>query len=109
MTINMEEQAETKESEGCGLPKKNIVSHKWRNAFPESSIELEFVNEPAKCTFELIYTLIKQNNPQNITIEDLKEILVDEYSTLGEQYENNILQILQSQGKNKFIKQDHER
>ena len=109
MVMDMEKQEfnEMKESETCGIPKKNIVSHKWRNAFPEGSIELEFINEPSKCTFELIFTLIKQSNPQNmdITIENLKEILVDEYLTLGEYYENNILQVLQSQGKNKFIKQ----
>ena len=100
---------EEKDTIDCGIPKKHILSNKskWKKSLPQGSIELEFSNDPPSCSFYLIFTLIKQSNPKMniLNINDLKEILIEEYLILSEEYENNILQILSSQGKKKMIQQ----
>ena len=65
MAMEMETTKETSDSTDCAKPKKSNVSGKWRNAFPDGSVELEFSNTPNICSFELILTLIKHNDPSN--------------------------------------------
>ena len=98
---------EIKDLHNCDVPKKGLVSGKWKKSLPEGSIELEFNNNPASCTFYIIQTLIRQSDSKmsNLTIDNLKEILIEEYTKLNEDYENNILQILNSQGKKKMALQ----
>ena len=106
--LNKEMVEEEKDTQNCDIPKKHIITNKnkWKKTLPEGSIELEFTNNPPSCSFDLIITLIKQSEQKkNLNIDNLKEILIEEYLKLSEEYENNILQILNSQGKKKFTNQ----
>ena len=79
------------------------LSAKIGKLFPNKSSELIFSNEPELCSFDVILTLIKDNNKksshadpyiESLTKYHLKEILVKEYNKLEENYMNEILEIL---------------
>ena len=107
MAMEMDTTEAVQDSAECAKPKKSQVSGKWRNAFPDGSVELAFANSPNLCTFELILTLIKHNDPTNarLTKQDLKEVLVDEYMSIYEEHQDAILQVLNAQGKKNPAKQ----
>ena len=85
-----------------------VAGKNWRTAFPSTFMELVFPNNPPLCSFDLILTLIKRDNPtgaKQLTREELREILVNEYMTFYSEYPREILRILASQGKNSMMKQ----
>jgi hypothetical protein len=88
----------------CDKILEKKVSGKWSKLFPGKCSEIIFSNEPELCSFDIILTIIKDNNQSNpdvdsITKYHLKELLAKEYINLQENYNNEILQILTSQGK----------
>jgi hypothetical protein len=85
---------------------KNITGQ-WAKFFSDKYSEIIFSNEPELCSFDIILTLIKDNNKEEantITKYQLKETLVEAYQPLLETYTYEILQILQSQGKSEMTK-----
>ena len=103
----------------CNKSIENTVTGPWAKFFSNKSTELIFSNEPELCSFDIILTLIKDNNKLSVSTENdystltkyhLKEILVSEYQNLQETYNYEILQILSSQGKTnlaKFVSTGH--
>ena len=91
----------------CPLNQISEVAGKWKDLFPLNSLELSFENVTEICSFNLIVTLIKQNDVQyiNITRNELKEVLVEEYLKWAEEYLPEILEILNLQGKKIMSKQ----
>lgn len=86
----------------------NVAGKNWRTAFPRTFMELVFPNNPPLCSFNLILTLIKRDDPtgaKQLTREELRETLVNEYMTFYSEYSREILGILAVQGKNSMIKQ----
>jgi len=85
-----------------------VAGKNWRAAFPSTFMELVFPNNPPLCSFDLILTLIKRDDPtgaKQLTREELRETLLNEYLTFLPDYSREILRILASQGKNSMIKQ----
>jgi hypothetical protein len=103
----------------CSKSIENTVTGTWAKFFSNKSTELIFSNEPELCSFDIILTLIKDNNKLSVSTANdtstltkyhLKEILVSEYQNLLETYNYEILQILSSQGKansSKFVSSGH--
>lgn len=84
-----------------------VAGKNWRAAFPSTFMELVFPNNPPLCSFDLILTLIKRDDPtgaKQLTREELREILVNEYLTFYSEYSREILGILAAQGKNSMVK-----
>lgn len=79
-----------------------ITSPYWKPIFPENSIEVIFHDKPALCTFDIILVILKNTN---LTKNDLKEILVEEYLLYYTDYKFEIIEALKLQGKHKISKQ----
>jgi hypothetical protein len=91
----------------CNQTFENSVTGYWSTFFSDKYSEIIFSNEPELCSFDIILTLIKDNNAtRDITLNkyQLKEILVEEYQRYLDTYTHEILQILQSQGKSEMTK-----
>jgi len=76
----------------CNKVKKKL-SVKWKKYFRSTiTYEIEFLNTLPYCSFELILTIIQNyDSVTNIkNINQLKQILIDEYNSLAE----NNLQLL---------------
>ena len=85
-----------------------VSGKNWRTAFPSTFMELVFPNNPPLCSFDLILTLIKRDDPttaKQLTREELRETLLNEYLTFYSEYSREILGILAAQGKNSMIKE----
>ena len=101
-----QEQSSKKQVFACLPPKKANLTGIWAKVFPRNSKELVFNTDPAQCSFDIILILIKYHNPRynKFTIYNLLEILALEYSELGVDKYNKILQIWKSQGKTALVK-----
>ena len=85
----------------CKIEEKlRPVSAKWKDVFPRGSKTMSYKKGPAICTFSLIRSIIRQNDPSiEITNSELKEILLEEYNELMKENKLQLLQILQVEGK----------
>ena len=100
---------EAAENDRCPVPTVDpqVAGRNWRAAFPSGCIEMVFPNSPAKCSFDLIYTLIKRDDPTvttQLTKTDLREVLVNEYMSYASDHLQSILSALASQGKGSMAK-----
>ena len=98
------------ETIGCPKPtvESKVAGKTWRTAFPTGCVEMLFPNDPPICSFDLILTLIKRNDPTNakqLTRDELREILVDEYMNYYSEYSRELLAVLAFQGKGNMAKQ----
>ena len=95
------------EDKKCPVPSINKLGGKWKKVFPAGAKELEFSNEPASCTFDLILTLVRYNDPENasLTKNELKEVLLDEYVSMIKKHGDKVLAVLVAQGKVNMAKQ----
>jgi len=83
----------------CSVNSKPEIGGKLRAIFPKDTNEIVFGNDPPLCTFDVIATIINDNNKQiNVTKQQLKEELVIEYEKYDE-YLFEIINILKKQGK----------
>lgn len=91
----------------CDKPLLTNVSGKWGSIFSSKTKELVFTDSPPGCTFDIILTIIHNDNKENehITINNVKEILINEYTRLQESYGDNILNILKAEGKSLISRQ----
>jgi hypothetical protein len=79
-----------------------VAGKNWRAAFPSTFMELVFPNDPPQCSFDLILTLIKRDDPtgaKQLTREELRETLLNEYLTFYDEHPLQILGIMAAQGK----------
>jgi hypothetical protein len=81
--------------------KQHIVSKYWNAFFPANSKEYIYAVVPATCSFKAILTIIKDADvkQKDLTINELKEILLSEYIKIYDKYGSQILKILRAQGK----------
>ena len=88
----------------CEKPSIAKVAGKWAKAFPSDSNELIFGNNPELCTFNVIATIVEIHNKANgedpLSIMELKEILVDDYTLLFQDHRDVIIRLLKIEGKN---------
>ena len=100
---------EVKEEEICEVASEITITGKWKKVFPENSSEMKFTysDDNKNCSFELIKKLIINNDKlQNkITLLEIKENLLKEYIKLFDIYPNELVKVLNSQGKKLVSKQ----
>jgi hypothetical protein len=103
---NVRLQKEADIDVACEKPKLGKVAGKWEKTFPEGK-ELIFPDAPPKCTFEIMQTIIEVNNSGNAThtLNELKEMLADEYTGLYEKYPQGIIDTWKAEGKTLIAKQ----
>ena len=84
----------------------NKITGIWNKAFNKNISELIFNTSHNICSFDLIKILIQYSNPEyyNISVNEIKNILLDEYNLLYDIYHNQVLSILNLQGKKHFVK-----
>jgi hypothetical protein len=95
------------EDEKCGKPTVSKLGGKWKAVFPTGMMELAFPDEPPKCTFDLILTLVRYHDPDNagISKNELKEVLYDEYAKLYTDQGSRLMGLLVLEGKVNTAKQ----
>jgi hypothetical protein len=88
---------ETRECITKANPK--ITSNIWNKCFPASFNEIEYEKTNA-CGFYLLIDVIKYFYPEKvISLQDIREELLDEYNKFLPNYQNQILDILIAEGK----------
>ena len=86
----------------CNIFIKNSITSKYfADIFPFDSKEYEYQNNNSTCYFKAILTVIKDHNEaaKDLTTNQLKEILAEQYRDLYEKYKPKLLNILRAQGK----------
>lgn len=81
----------------------NISTSMWKQIFPKTAKEI-VLNKSPKCSFYPILYIYKKVYGRQLTVENLKTHLLDQYNyyiKLG--FENKMLTILRKQGKKEFV------
>ena len=91
---------EIKDKEICDAPKinKNITSTIWKKCFPDDYKDKEY-NDTTICTFQFIIDLIENYTGIRHTINQIKNVLYDEYNQYLDKYQAKIIDILIIEGK----------
>jgi hypothetical protein len=84
----------------CKKETQKNIGEKWKHLFPSTTTVINYKDELAYCTFEIIFDIIKKQNPETnvLTINQLKEILIEEYNKYSKDI-YKIGRILYSEGK----------
>ena len=84
----------------CKKVIQKILGEKWKHVFPRNTTVINYKDELAYCTFEILFDIIKNFIPDTtiLRINQLKEILIEEYNNYDKEI-YKIGHILQSQGK----------
>ncbi len=77
---------------------KYIKSSIWKKCFPNNYSEVEYSSNNS-CTFNFIIDLIERKTNKKPTINEIKNVLVEEYSVYLEKFEEKITNILILEGK----------
>ena len=79
------------------------ITHKWKKYLPNNINEIEFKSDTS-CTFAVLQYLIKRQHNLDMSIYDIKNLLIEQYSIYSDNYLVNIIRILENQGKKKMMK-----
>ena len=77
---------------------KHITSSVWKKCFPEVYTEIEY-SKTNYCTFNFIIDLIERKTREKLTINQLKNILYEEYKKYLQDYSDKLVDILILEGK----------
>ena len=88
----------------CQTIKKKISSGKWNECFPENFKEIQY-NKTNYCTFMFIIYLIEKRLAREFSVNEIKQILYEEYNKYLEEFEYQIIDNLISEGKQIFGRQ----
>jgi hypothetical protein len=84
----------------CDKIKNNsIKSVMWKKCFPKGYTELDYSSKTNFCTFNFIIELIDKKTSNNLTINQIKNVLFEEYKKYLENYSDKIVDILILEGK----------
>lgn len=85
----------------CEKPTIKPVTGRWLNLFPTGSKELIFSNISNHCTFDVLTTIMQDyfGEEKSLTIEQLRETLADEYTSIYDEHGDAILGIFRVEGK----------
>ena len=92
---------------GIECIRKNIPiigkpNSEWRSFFPKSATETE-LNSTVKCSYYPIISIYTIIYNIQMTVEQVKQALANEYAKYTEKYQDGILNILRKQGKRDMI------
>ena len=88
----------------CPKPTVRKVTGKWQRVFPSGSEELEFPNDPAECTFQVLLAIASSSDSGVTSVATLKKQLVSAYDEAWPEFGSKIIAILSSEGKQSFAK-----
>jgi len=80
------------------VDKQHISSSMWKKCFPNNYIETEY-SRYNFCTFNFIIDLIERKTDNKYSINEIKNLLFEEYKKYIEEYQDKILEILIREGK----------
>ena len=86
--------------------KKHITSSIWKSFFPENYKEVEY-SKYNYCTFHFIIDLIEKHTGNKITINQVKNELIEEYKKYLDKHYDKIIDILILEGKKTLGDQVH--
>jgi hypothetical protein len=91
---------EIKAKEICHAPKinKNITSTIWKKCFPDDYKDIEY-DDTIICTYQFIIDLIEKYTGIRHTMNQIKNVLYDEYNQYLDKYQAKIIDILIIEGK----------
>ena len=80
-----------------------IKSEEWNHCFPSNYREIAYTGKSKFCTLYMIIDIIKNVKGKELTVEEIKDVLIDEYKRLTENYKNSekintIIDILREEG-----------
>ena len=85
--------------ESCNKEINNKISSGiWKKCFPEKYKEIEYAKK-FTCTFEIIIDIIEKTKNEKIEMNQIKNILYEEYKYYISNYREKIVDILISEGK----------
>jgi len=88
----------------CKKPKFGPISPKLRDMFPVGFVEQTF-DTPPECSFEILLTICSFNEVTKLfTINDIKRILIEEYTRYYVSYKFVIITLLTENGKKVYAK-----
>ena len=87
----------------CSQTIKHGIHGKWGERFPKNSFEFIYNPIPPACSFNMILQIIANDKKQSITLSKLKDILIQAYGKYYDQFRDNIIRILISQGKKQLM------
>jgi len=82
----------------CFKKTHSIKSKIWKECFPSNYNEIEY-DKNIFCTFNIISDLIEKKTRKQLTMNELKNILFNEYRKYLPDYEDKIINILSIEGK----------
>ena len=91
----------TFDKEECTDYKLNNLSNYLHEYFNNDYKEIMFSTTPSICSFEIILFILKQQDI-NVSLEELKNKLIENYTTYYDNYEDKILDILHNETKITF-------
>jgi hypothetical protein len=94
-------QIECVKEEGNIKSKQNKEKSDWKSFFSPKSTEI-FLHETVRCSYYPIIYAHKQVKGTFMTVEEIRERLVQEYGKYGQYYEQ-ILKVLRNQGKRDMV------
>tara|TARA_Y100000741_G_scaffold364860_1_gene357417 strand:+ start:7 stop:4815 length:4809 start_codon:yes stop_codon:yes gene_type:complete len=94
---------EFNKSDDCIIKTTSKIRGKWAIIFPEKCYEKVYKNSEL-CTFKIIINIIKDYLDSDVTINEIKLKLIEEYTKYFKNDNINIMLILIEQGKNNLIK-----
>jgi hypothetical protein len=77
---------------------KHITSSVWKKCFPKNYTEIEY-SKTNFCTFSFIIDLIERKTTNKLTINQVKNVLYEEYKKYLGEYSDKIVDILILEGK----------
>jgi hypothetical protein len=80
-----------------------IKSEEWNHCFPSNYREIAYAGKSKFCALYMIIDIIKNVKGKDLTVEEIKDALIDEYKRLTEDYKNHqkintIIDILREEG-----------
>ena len=83
----------------CLMPYESIKSSKWNKCFPSSFMEMPYETEIA-CTYQIVIDIVSKSVNKEISINEIKSELTNEYKLLLEKTNNKtLIDILAIEGK----------
>ncbi|MCJ7802086.1 MAG: hypothetical protein MUP82_06990, partial [Candidatus Marinimicrobia bacterium] len=86
--------------------KQHITSSAWKKDFPSNYSEIEY-DKTTQCSFMIIIDLIEKKTGTKLSINDIKNILFEEYKTYLSEHHDKIVDILSIEGKKTLADQVH--
>jgi hypothetical protein len=98
VVTSLDETSSKEKINECQTNKKNIGSGEWNKCFPSDFKEIQY-NKTNYCTFAFITDIIERKTAKNLSVNDVKKVLYQEYGKYFDDFTYQIIDILILEGK----------